>query len=162
MSLLIMFSSYLSEQISGEMKMLSFFLVVVGFFGLFLFWIYLIGYGYNEIDKKFGTTQIIKKFGIVLIITFFVFNIGSFLDLYYLFYTGEQLPDYINIITGLIFLCCFLYIVVKLTDYRLYDKKEDTRIIDHILTMIMICIFPFGLLLMHAHLRKILKDNNLI
>jgi hypothetical protein len=141
----------------------GFLIFLVGFMSYYFLWIYLIGYGFNELDKKTDNKLGINKFGILIIITFLSVLFINLMNFYLLISQSNHTLIYLNIAFTLISMYCFLQIIIQLTKhFRLYDEKEEPRIIDYFVTMFLLSFFPFGLIIMHAHLRLFLKEKLLI
>ena len=136
---------------------------MIGFMSCYFLWIYLLGYGFNELDKKTGKNLKIIKLGLIIIITFFSMLFFQLTNFYIFINHSNQTLYYLNVLFSLIPMFFFIQITIKLTKYfRLYDGKDEPRIIDYIITMMLLCCFPFGLIIMHAHLRLFLKEKLII
>jgi hypothetical protein len=149
--------------IPATLRPYGFSIFLVGFISYYFLWIYVIGYGFNELDKKTDNDLGINKFGILIIITFLSVLFINLMNFYLLIIQSNQTLIYLNIPFTLISMYCFIQIIIQLTKhFRLYDEKEEPRIIDYIVTMFLLSFFPFGLIIMHAHLRLFLKEKLLI
>jgi len=132
---------------------------VIFFFAYCFFWIYIIGYGFKELDKKTGNDIQIKRFRTITILAFLSIILSISLDIYFVFIEKRLPPEYMNTLLNLIFLFYYMYIVIKLTNnFKFYDKKETPRIFDYIITMFLLNFFPFGLLIMNSKLRLLWKE----
>ena len=135
---------------------------VICLLAYYFFWIYIIGYGFKELDKKTGNDMQIKRLRTITISAFISIILSIAINIYFAFIEKRLPPEYMNTLLYLIFFFCYMYIVIKLTNnFKFYDKKETPRIFDYIVTMFLLNLFPFGLLIMHSHLRLLLKKRNI-
>lgn len=137
--------------------------VIIGFIGGYLFWIYLILSGFKNIDLKNGLESNLKKIKILLttvLLSYLVFVVTFMLDF------GKEnntIPLLINILIAPILTYSFFEIVVTLTKkFRYYDKKSQPNLWDYFVILFTLSFYPFGLLMMHSHLRLILRDHRII
>lgn len=136
---------------------------VIIFIAYFFFWIYVLGCGFNELDKKTGNDLQIKKFKLFVVSAFFSITIILLINTDFIFNEQKKVPEYISNLLSLIFFYFYMLIIIKLTkNYKFYETKEIPRIFDYFATMFLLSLFPFGLLIMHSHLRLLLKDRNII
>ena len=146
-----------------QFKSYGFIIILIGCLAFYFFWIYTLSYGFNMLEKKAWDNGKVNKIGIVILTAFVVSVVGYALFFYFLFELNQELPEYINIPFSLIILYCFLHIVIYLTkNYSFYDKRKSPGIFDYFVTMFLLCFLPFGLLIMHSHLRLILKEKYII
>ncbi len=135
---------------------------VIYFLAYYFFWIYIIGYGFKELDKKTGNDIQTRRFRTISISAFLSIILSIAINIYFAFIEKRLPPEYMNTLLYLIFSFCYMYIVIKLTNnFKFYDKKETPKIFDYIVTMFLLNLFPFGLLIMHSHLRLLLKERNI-
>jgi hypothetical protein len=141
----------------------GFIFIVVGFIGGYLFWIYLILTGFKNIDLKKGLENNLKKTRILLItilLAYLVFVITFMLDLDK---ENDTIPIIISILLAPILTYSFFEIVITLTrKFKYYDKKSQPNLWDYFVTVFTLSFYPFGLLMMHSHLRLILRDYRII
>ena len=135
-------------------------IILIGILGSYFFWLFIIGFGLNELFTKYGKNKGFRNYKIVLILSFvgiFISTIGSIL---YLKEFEKQPPELISLALGLLSLYCTIHIVGHLTtDFKKLDKGTEPKLWDYLVTMFLICFFPFGLMIMHAHLRLLQKDK---
>lgn len=151
------------NNVTGPIKPFGILIVLIGFVSYYFFWIYSIGYGFILLDKKNGIVFNERKFLLLILSLIIIFVVRMFFDYYFLMKNSSNIPLYLNVILTLIILYCILSVVIKLTRrFKYYDKKEEPKLFDYIVTFFLICFFPFGLLIMQSHLRLFLKENQLI
>lgn len=134
-------------------------LIVLAFLGGYILWIYLLLLGFNQLDVKYKNKNDLKKSQILIVAALLIsLTFCVFLFLYHdkendgIFFTTSIL-----ISTTLTFL--FFEIVTILSKkFKYYDKKSKPNLWDYFITMCALCFFPFGILMLHSHLRLILKD----
>lgn len=152
-----------NNNVSDILVPFGFIIFLLGFFGFYFFWLFLFGYGFNLLDSKSGYDSKFKTFNIVLLVSLLAYLIGISIEIHYLFNLRRDIPDIFNLLLGVIILYCFLHIIIVLTrNYKYYDTGEDPRFINYIGNALLICFIPIGLIIMHAHLKSILKEKSLI
>lgn len=134
-------------------------IVLIGFLGSYFFWLYLIGYGLNKQFQKYGSNKGFNNYKIVLIIACITILISYIGSVFYLVEFEKQPPEYLTIPLAFISLYCIINIVGHLTnDFKLLDKGTQPAFWDYFVTMLLICFFPFGLMILHSHM-KLLKET---
>jgi hypothetical protein len=140
----------------------SLYLFLIVFLFLFFCWIYLLGCGFDLLNKNNNINSSLRKFRVNIILSYKTYLTSVIIE----FYNAEldsNLLEYLNVILNMAFLFFFFVIVKELTtNFRFYDKKSEPRIIDYFITFFLVCFFPFGLLILHSHLRLFLKEHSLI
>ena len=138
-------------------------LVALAFIGGYQFWLYIILYGFKTIDKKNGITNNLRITTISLItilISIVAMMAISIVDL------GERfkdIPNLIGILISPILTLAFFQVIIKLTKgFKFYDKNTKPNLWDYFGTFFTLGFGPFGLLMMHSHLRLIMKDQNML
>ncbi len=135
-------------------------IVLVGFWGSYFFWLYIIGYGLNQLFQKYGSNKGFNRYRIVLItacITALINYIGS---ISYLVEFEKQPPEYFTLPLALISLYCIIHIVVHLTnDFKSLDKGTQPVFWDYVITIFLIFFFPFGLMILHSHMKLLKRDK---
>ena len=135
-------------------------IILVGFLGSYFFWLYIIGYGLNKLFPKYGSDKGFKKYKIVLFTACITILIGYIGSIIYLKELGKQPPEFVTLPLGLLSLYCFIHIIGHLTnDFKSLDKGTEPIFWDYIVTMFLISFFPFGLMIMHSHMRLLKKDK---
>ncbi|MFB6320866.1 hypothetical protein [Saccharicrinis sp. FJH54] len=138
-------------------------IVFMAFIGYYFFWLYIIGYGFHKINEKLGTKSTLRKLKSILTISFFIIISTLTTHLYFLFKLEQESPIILNIVYAIAVLYCTGYITIKFSqDFKFYDKKEEPKIFDYIITYFLLGAFPFGILIMHAHIRLILKEHGIL
>ena len=135
-------------------------IILVGFFGSYFFWLFIIGYGLNKLFPKYESNKGFRNYKVVLItacLTILISYIGSII---YLQEFGKQPPEFVTLPLGLLSFYCLIHIIGHLTnDFKSLDKGTEPVFWDYIATMFLICFFPFGLIIMHSHMRLLQKDK---
>ncbi|GET23324.1 hypothetical protein [Prolixibacter denitrificans] len=141
----------------------GFTLVVLSCIGGYLFWIYLILYGFKTIDNKNGIDNNLKTSIITLLtilLSFIAFTVINMIDF------GEKnkdIPTLISLIISPILTMAFIHIITKLTKgFKFYDKNSKPNLWDYFGIIFTLGFGPLGLLMMHSHLRLILKDQYML
>ena len=135
-------------------------IVLIGFLSSYFFWLYIIGYGLNKQFQKYGNNKRFNNYKIVLIVVCITMLISYTGSIYYFIEFGKQPPEYLSIPFAFISLYCIIYIVGHLTnDFKLLDKGTRPLFIDYLVTMILISFFPFGLMILHSHMRLLKREK---
>lgn len=138
-----------------------FFVVLILVIG-YLFWIYLILYGFNHLDNKNNISNEFKKTqGLILALLlticlhlFMFFKSPPSVD-------NSGLTTLAYFFTSISIIYCYFKIVGVLTiKFNFYDKKPKPTLQNYFVTFFLLQFFPFGILMMHSHLRLILADNS--
>ena len=142
---------------------IGFTFIILGSVGGYLFWLYLILYGFKTIDNENGIENNLKTSIIALVtillslITFiaiFVIDLGD---------KNKDITTLISFIISPIITFAFIHIIIKLTkSFKFYDKNSQPNIWDYFGTLFTLGFGPLGLLMMHSHLRLILKDQYML
>ena len=134
-----------------------------GFFGYFLFWLYTINYGLEllnielEIPNKLNKN---KRLMLAIIITFLTAIILS-LPIFNL--KDSILIVGINTVFGLVGFFVLIYLFYNITeDYIFHAKNRMPRLVDYFIVLFHFAFFPIGLVLLHSHVRLMMKDKNII
>ena len=135
-------------------------IIFSGILGSYFLWLYIIGLGLNNMFKDQINEKEFKIFKVV-IITAFVTTFLSVCSIFIFQIAFElKLQAIVNIPLGIIFMYCFIRIVGHLTiDFKYLDKGMEPKSWDFLITMFLICFIPFGLMIMHSHMRLIQKDR---
>ncbi len=137
--------------------------VIIGIIGGYLFWIFLLLKGFDIIDSKNGLRSNLKKSKlhlIAILAAYLVFVLVFMMD-----FAQEDyvIPMIISIFIGAILTFSFFYVVIQVTKkFKFYDNKPEPNLWDYFVTVFTLSFYPFGLLMMHSHLRLILRDQKII
>ena len=141
----------------------GFIFIVIGFVGGYLFWINLILTGFKNMDLKNGLENDMKRTRILLLtilLGYLVFVITLMLDLDK---ENNDITLIISILLAPILTYSFFEIVITMTKkFKYYDKKSQPNLWDYFVTVFTLSFYPFGLLMMHSHLRLILREQKII
>ncbi len=141
----------------------GFIFILIGFVGGYLFWIYLIFTGFRKIDLKTGRENNLKKMRILLLTILIVYLVFVEIFLFNFYNEKNTIQILISILLAPIMTYSFFEIVITLTKkFKYYDKKSQPNLWDYFVTVFTLSFYPFGLLMMHSHLRLILKKQKII
>jgi len=141
----------------------GFMLILIGIVGGYLFWIYLILTGFKKIDLKTGRENNLKKMRILLLTILIIYLVFFKIFLFDFYKEKNTFEVLISILIVPIMAYPVFEVVITLTkNFKYYDKKSQPNLWDYFVTAFTLCFYPFGLLMMHSHLRLILKKQKII
>lgn len=142
---------------------LGFIIVAIGLVGGYLFWIYLILSGFNIIDLKNGLESNLNKAIIHLMIVFLGYLIIFVILVLYINKEIKIIPTLISILLASVLTYSLFEIVIILTrKFKYYDKKSKPNLLDYFVTLFSLSFYPFGIIMMHSHLRLIIREQGII
>lgn len=136
--------------------------VIIGIIGGYLFWIFLILKGFDIIDLKNGMRSNLKQSKLHLLAILAAYLV--FVLVFMLEFAQEDyvVPMIISIFIGAILIYSFFYVIIQMTKkFKYYENKPEPNLWDYFVTIFTLSFYPFGLLMMHSHLRLILKDQKI-
>ena len=143
-----------------ELSLLLFF---GGFFGFFLFWLYTISYGLELLNTDSDMPNNLKKNKTLMVVLLFAFIFRILFSLPFTYSTDSRFVVGLNIILGLIGFFALIYLLYNITeDYIYHAKDRMPRLIDYFIVLFHFAFFPIGLILMHSHVRIMLKDKGML
>ncbi len=160
MILLLFFIVWCLGQILGSAGAKIYLVLIFGgFIGYYLFWIFTISYGLELLNVKAGIPSSLsytKVVGVVLLIFSLVYG--------YLFISESHTLNVVflmalNILLGIVI--CFLFYDIS-EDYAFHAKNRPPGIFDYLMVLFQMSFFPIGLLILHAHVRLLLKSKKVI
>ena len=152
-----------TSNVPNTLDAYGFVFLLFGFFGFYFFWLYLLGYRFNLLDNGAHENKRFKIFKIVLLVSFITYLAGISIEIHYLFNEYRNIPEILNTLIGIILTYCFIHIIIVLTrNNKYYDKGDDPKFFDYIITAFLVSFIPVGLLIMHAHLKALLKERQIL
>lgn len=143
-----------------ELSLLLFF---GGFFGYFLFWLYSISYGLELLNIDLDIPSNLKKSRRLIVVLLITYMIRIILSLTHFNSLDSNLIVVVNIILGLLGFFVLVYLLYLITeDYIFHVKGRMPRLFDYFIMLFHFGFFPVGLIILHSHVRLMLKDKNLI
>jgi len=134
-----------------------------GFFGYFMFWLLIINNGLDYLNAKHGIPSKIKKNKRLIIVLISSFAIRLFIALPPLKTTEGLFVNGMNIALGLLGLFSLIYLVHNITeDYVFHVKGRVPNIFDYFIVLFHLGFYPIGLLMLHSHVRLLMRDENII
>ncbi len=135
-------------------------IIVALFLAGYFFWINLIAMGFHILATNSKKDSKFKKFQLALITQYTIVILSFSLTIYFETNTFDQILVVVSILFSLLSFFCLGYIIVHLTNnFKFFDKKGEPRFWDYFVSMFLLSFFPFGLMIMHDHLRLIMKEN---
>lgn len=142
---------------------LGFLYVVLAFFGGYFLWIYILLVGFNQLDIKNNIENDFKKSQVLIVSTVVIYLTLIVLLFLYMDKENADLFFILCMVMSTILTFLFFEIVTVLTKkFKFYDKRAKPNLWDYFNTMFSLSFFPFGFLMLHSHLRLILKDQRIL
>ena len=139
----------------------GFLFVVLASLGGYLLWIYILIVGFKQLDIKNNNENDFKKSEVLILA---ILSIS--LTLIIFLYLDNDRSSILFIISILMSstLTILLFMIVKVLTrkFKFYDKKTKPNLWDYFITMFSLSFFPFGILMLHSHIRLILKDQKIL
>lgn len=146
--------------VPGEYTLFGISIVLVGFLGSYFFWLYTIGYGLNQLFQKYGSNKRFNTYRIIIITACLSTLISYIGSIFYLVEFKKQPSGYLTLPWALISLYCIIYIVVHLTnDFKSLEKGTQPVFWDYVVTLFLINFFPFGMMILHSHMKLLKRDK---
>jgi hypothetical protein len=141
----------------------GFLFVVLASMGGYLLWIYILLVGFKHLDIKNNIENDFKKSQVLIISILSIFSTLIIFLFLYLDKESTGIFFIINILmsTTLTYLL-FEMVTVLTKKFKFYDKKTKPNLWDYFITMFSLSFFPFGILMLHSHLRLILKEHRML
>ncbi|WP_088656266.1 hypothetical protein [Geofilum rhodophaeum] len=134
-----------------------------GFVGFHLLWINTIGLSLNLVNIKTGHSSNRKKSNILFIVLFSIYSLRMIITLPYFESIEPIFGVTLNILIGVsgIFLITYLFYKIS-DDYISLTKNRNPNLIDYFIMLFHFGFFLVGLMILHSHVRLILKDNDIL
>jgi len=141
----------------------GFLFVVLASLGGYFLWIYILLVGFNQLDIKNNKENDFKKSQALIVSTLLIsLTLIVFLFLY-LDKENAGIFFIISILMSTTLTFLFFETARVLTKkFKFYDKRTKPNLWDYFITMFSLSFFPFGILMLHSHLRLILKDQRML
>lgn len=139
------------------------FLFFGGFLGFYLLWLNTIKLSLDLINLKNGLPCNRKKSKILFISLFSFYALRMLISLPYFESIESIIGMTLNILIGVsgIFLMTFLFYRISDT-YIMLTKNRNANLIDYFIMVFHLGFVPIGLMILHLHVRLLLKDENLL
>lgn len=149
--------------VSDSLIPFGFFFVFLASVGGYFLWIYILLVGFKQLDIKNNNENDFKKAKVFIVVSLLI---SLTLIVFLFLYRDKENSGILFIInilmsTTLIFLF-FETVTILTKKFKLYDKKTKPNLWDYFITMFLLSFFPFGILMLHSHLRLILKEQRII
>ncbi|MBN1111766.1 MAG: hypothetical protein JXA53_02495 [Bacteroidales bacterium] len=134
-----------------------------GFIGFYLFWINTICFSLDLINIKNGLSSNMRKNKILFIVFFSIYALRMLISLPCFDSTETIIGLTLNILIGVVGIILATYMFYKISDdYILLTKNRYPNLIDYFIMSFHFSFFLVGLMILHSHVRLLLKDNNLL
>lgn len=134
-----------------------------GFIGFYLLWINTICLSLDLVNIKNGLSSNRKKSKILFIVLFSIYALRMFITLPFFESLESIMGLTLNILIGAtgIFLITYLFYKVS-DDYISLTKNRNPNLIDYFIMIFHFSFFLGGLMILHSHVRLLLKENNIL
>jgi len=134
-----------------------------GFIGFYLLWINTIFLSLDLINIKNGFSSSRKKNKILFIILFSIYLLRMITALPYFASIESLIGMTLNILIGVVGILLITYLFYKISDsFISLTKNRTSNLFDYFIMIFHFSFFLVGLMLLHSHVRLLLKDNNII
>lgn len=126
-----------------------------------LFWIYYVGYALDITDKCKNNKRGFKKYILSILLILLGYSLTTANAYYFIEVHHWTMPVYYDVLLSLIMLYGFFYIINYIVKrFALYYSKRNVKIIDYLGYLMLLCIFPVGIVIIQAQIRTMVKENN--
>ncbi len=134
-----------------------------GIIGFYLLWINTIFLCLDLVNMKNGLSSNRKKSKILFIVLFLIYVLRMLITLPYFESIESKIGLTLNVLIGAagIFLMTYLFYKISV-DYLSLTKNRNPNLIDYFIMLFHFSFFLVGLMILHSHVRLLLKDNNII
>lgn len=134
-----------------------------GFIGFYFIWINTIYLSLDLVNVKNGLSSKRKKNKILFIILFSIYTLRMLITLPYFESIESVIGLTLNILIGVAGIFLITYLFYKISDdYITLTKNRNPNLIDYFIMIFHFSFFLLGLMILHSHVRLLLKDNNII
>jgi hypothetical protein len=134
-----------------------------GFIGFYLLWINTICLSLDLVTTKNGLSSNRKKSKILFIVLFSIYALRMLITLPYFESIESIIGLTLNILIGVAGIFLITYLFYKISDdYISLTKNRNPNLIDYFIMIFHFSFFIVGLMILHSHVRLLLKDNNII
>lgn len=134
-----------------------------GFIGFYLLWINTICLSLDLVNIKNGLSSNRKKSKILFVVLFSIYALRMLISLPYFESIESLIGMTLNILIGVagIFLVTYLFYKIS-DDYISLTRNRNPNLIDYFIMIFHFSFFLVGLMILHSHVRLLLKDNNIL
>jgi len=133
------------------------------FIGFYLLWINTICLSLDLVNIKNGLSNKRKKSKILFVVLFSIYALRMLITLPYFESIESTIGMTLNILIGVAGIFLITYLFYKISDdYILLTKNRNPNLIDYFIMLFHFSFFLVGLMILHSHVRLLLKDNNII
>jgi len=134
-----------------------------GFIGFYLLWINTIYMSLDLVKIKNGLSSSRKKNMILFIVLFSVYLLRMIISLPYFESIESLIGMTLNILIGVAGIILITYLFYKISDdYISLTKYRTANLFDYFIMIFHFSFFLVGLMILHSHVRLLLKDNNIL
>lgn len=134
-----------------------------GFIGFYLLWINTICKSLDLINVKLGLSSGMKKNNILFIILFSTYLLRMIISLPYFESIESLIGMPLIILIGVIGIISITLLFYKISDdYTFLIKSKNANLFDYFIMIFYFSFFLGGLMILHSHVRQLLKDNNIV
>jgi hypothetical protein len=143
-----------------EIKQYGLILIIIAAFGIFFHWLFIIGLGLNNSENTNTKNKEFRKYKNWLLYLFLILSISNSYFIIYLVKYNNPAPIIIQIISSVFSIYLISRIIKYLTEeFKYFDKGIKPNLSDYIIMFFQMFFFPFGLIILHSHMRLILKKS---
>ena len=137
--------------------------IVFASFGGYLFWIYILLNGFSRLDSMNNLKNDLNRFKYLVPLALAIYTLLIFTLMHYSDRDNIHILLLVNILLGSILTYIIFETVIILTrKFKFYDNETSPNLWDYFVTMFLLCFYPFGLMIMHSNIRRILKENKIL
>lgn len=134
-----------------------------GFIGFYMLWINTICLSLDLVNIKRKLPSSTKKNRILFLLLISTYLLRMIISLQYFEAIESFIGIPLNILIGIIGIVLITYLFYKISDDYIYlVKNRNANLFDYYVMTFYFCFFPFGLLMLHSHVRSLLKDYNIV
>lgn len=154
----------LSKIIGPEGAYFNALLFFGGFIGFYLLWINTIFLSLDLVNIKLGlSSSSSKKNKILFIILFSIYLLRMIITLPYFESIESLIGMTLNILIGVVGIILITYLFYGISDnYIFLIKNRTASLFDYFIMIFYFSFFIVGIMILHSHVRLLLKDNNIL
>jgi len=134
-----------------------------GFIGFYLLWINTICFSLDLVNIKNGLSSNMKKTKILFIVLFSIYTLRMLISLPHFEMIESTIGLILNILIGATGIILMTHLFYKISDdYISLTKDRYPNLIDYFIMIFHFSFFLVGLMILHSHVRLLLKDHNII
>ncbi len=138
-------------------------LIVGGVIGFHLTWINTIFLSLDLINVKNSMPSYREKTQIIFIVLLSIYLLKMIVSLPYFESIELKIGMVLNILIRVVGIILVTYLFYKISDtYILLTKNRTANIWDYFIMLFYFCFLPFGLIMLHSHVKILMKDHNIV